>query len=87
MSDEDRRVNTYSIDFCHTRNNSDILNIRAWTYILGAMIQFITANKTPKSIEIEKEVREPPAFKVGIFNLAERNSFNVFKDKKKIHAE
>ena len=54
---------------------------------MGAMIQFITANKTPKSIEIEKEVREPPAFKVGIFNLAERNSFNVFKDKKKIHAE
>lgn len=44
------------------------------------------ANKTPKPIEIEKEVRERPAFKVGIFNLVERKSFNVFffvfKDKK-----
>lgn len=47
------------------------------------------ANKTPKSIEIETEVREPPAFKVGIFNLAERKSFNVFLflKTKKIHAE
>lgn len=58
---------------------------------MGAMIQFIMANKTPKPIEIEKEVRERPAFKVGIFNLVERKSFNVFfclfLKTKKIHAE
>lgn len=39
---------------------------------MGAMIQFIMANKTPEYIGIEREVRESPVFKVGIFNLAEK---------------
>lgn len=44
------------------------------------------ANKTPKTIGIEEEVRKLPALEVGVFNLADRKSLkSVFlkQNKKK----
>ena len=47
-------------------NDSDILIIRAWIYLLGVIIQFIMVNEISKSRRIEKEIREPCAFKVSL---------------------
>lgn len=48
------------------------------------MVRFIMAHKTPKAVVMKKELREPLALEIGVFNLAERKTFKFVK-KKKIH--
>lgn len=43
------------------------------------MVQFIMAHKTPKAVEMKKELREPLALEIGVFNLRETFKFVFLK--------
>lgn len=45
------------------------------------MVRFIMAHKAPKAVVMKKELREPLALEIGVFNLAERKTFKFVKKK------
>lgn len=48
------------------------------------MVRFIMSHKTSKAVVMKKELREPLALEIGVFNLAERKTFKFVLKKKSI---